>query len=318
MNMHIISKPYADYVGILPALLILVIVSIFSITRIHAQGLPRFAGNPLKANAREFGQAEGNLCYFNDQKLESFITQKTGSNSIEYIEMNKNADGSKLYLTFRNPSADHDSVAILSPDGKIEFKESPGWKPVFDDQGRPIFWLDKNDHWLLHFNNSTGPTLRIAYPSDFVLADGCHAYVYSDGGANTSASFKLFTNQDGVNQELDIPKDIFVQSVFQTQTGIWVFGQNPDQRLVGLSIASRKSGLEIINKIIIPWAEAAVDLDPASGMFLVRTRSDLFPRWYLYNVANGKSESLGFASGDGIFLRDDMAYAVKNIFNLGK
>jgi len=149
------------------------------------------------------------------------------------------------------------------------------------------------------------------------LANGCHGYVYRDRNVDASSPFKLFTNRDGINLELDLPKDFWAYTLFETKIGFWIFGPMPD-KFGGLFVESSTHGLKITDKITISWAGDVLDMDPSLGMLLVKDDSDMFSRWYLYNIADGKSESLGFASKGGIFLREDMAYAVKHIFNLVK
>jgi len=260
-------------------------------------------GLTLQTSSGQNPQEQSTLCDFTRKKLEAFLGRETDCQTVHVREVQRSGDASKLHIIFGCSPGANDSVAIFGADGQVRVKELPGRRTVLDSQDMPACWVGNQ---LFHVSGL--PDRTIDLHTRFAVAPGGRFFCFRRAQGQT----KLLQTGAEENGELDLPANFYATSLFEGPAGITVFG-SVSNRVVGLAIVRDQSGFRIADQFDLSWAGGVLDMDPVAGTLLVEGKSDMFPKWYLYDLADQKRKSLGFGKEFAVFLRPATASAVKKL-----
>jgi len=255
----------------------------------------------VQAAAAQNPQEQSELCIFTRTKLESFLSRETGCQTVHVRDVQRSGDASKLHVIFGCSAGTNDSVAIVGSDGRVQVKELPGRRTVLDDYDEPVCWVGNH---LFHVVGQSDR--KIDLHTRFVVAPGGRFLCFRRAPGQT----KLIQTSATSLGELELPANFYATSLFEGPAGLSLFG-SVSNRVVGLVIASDKTGLRIAEQIDLSWAGAVRDMDPVSGTLLVEEKSDMFPKWFLYKVPDKSRKALGAGKEFAVFLRPTTASAVR-------
>lgn len=260
----------------------------------------------MHAAISQHPQNQSELCPFTRKELESFLIRETGCQTVHLRDVQRSGDASQLHFIFGRSTGANDSVAMVGPNGRVQVKDLPGRRTVLDDAGVPVCWVGDR---LFHVAGQ--PDRPIGLHTRFAVAPGGRFLSFRQAPGET----KLLQTGAATNGELDLPANFYATSLFESPEGVSVFG-SVSNRVVGLIIASDKQGLRITEQIDLSWAGGVLDMDPLSRTLLVESKSDLLPKWFLYNVSDRSTKPLGFGKEFAVFLRPETASVVQQLLKV--
>lgn len=135
-------------------------------------------------------------------------------------------------------------------------------------------------------------------------------------GAYTPRWVGVLRSTDPAKALFRLPNDFYAYNIFGGTNEVFLFGQ---KFVIGARGKSRRPGLEsdkawglvfsqdgasykLSRQLDLSRFSGVLDLDPASGTLLVRTKGDMFAKWGLFVPGSGKYTPLGSAGAYGFFL----------------
>jgi len=231
-------------------------------------------------------------------------------------DVKRNSDGTKLFVTYHGTGTNGDQVAVISPTD-LRVISSAGITPnLADDETVASFDRD--------YSVIIGGT-EISYSNlsaEIGFSPGASFYyVFRKGGISNHG---ISTNCGTTIYRTGKPE----QPLIKLDTKFWPIGMFALNNLVDVDgylypqagrvhdafgcawtllrfKLSTTGGLEKYAEF--PVKGTIVDVDQRDQLFLGRTHSDLFPRWFLYNMATGRRESMGWVRGYAFFLDPSLA-----------
>jgi hypothetical protein len=255
------------------------------------------------------------LVIFEKQKLFDILRPlKLDDGAIRDVK--RNSDGTKLFVTYYGTGTNGDRVAIVSPTG-LRLISSAGITPnMADDETVASFDRD--------YSVIIGGT-EISYSNvsaEIGFSPGAAFYYVlrkggiSNHGISTNCGTAIYRTAKPQQPLTNLVTNFWPTGVFALNNLVDVDGYfYPHEGRVHDASArawtllrfrlSTTGGLEKYAEI--PVQGTIVDVDQRDQFFLGRTHSDLYPRWFLYNMATGRKERLGSVRGYAFFLDPSLA-----------
>jgi hypothetical protein len=153
-------------------------------------------------------------------------------------------------------------------------------------------------------------------------------------GATNTGSYAprwkgVFRTSSPTNPLFRLPNDFYATAIF-TQSSMLVvsgsktvFGTGPkavqpelgDSEAWALVFSEDGSSYRLVGQLNLSRFNCVLDLDPTTGMLLVRGKGDLFARWGLFDAKTGTYKSLGEAGANGLFLDPGFSKYLKSRWN---
>lgn len=251
------------------------------------------------------------LVIFKRQKLLDILRPlKLDDGAIRNVK--RNSDGTKLFVTYYGTGTNGDYVAVVSPTG-LRLISSLGITPnVADDETVASFDRDYSiiigDTEISYANLSA--QIGFSPGSDFyyVLRRGPGGFLnYGTSIYRTGQSQKPLLNLDTNFWPIGIYATgnlIDVEGYLYPHAG----GIHDRSGRAWTLLRLKFSKVHVLEKYAeIPVKGTIVDVDQRDQLFLGQTFSDMFPRWFLYNMTTGKKKWLGRVHENAFFLDPSLA-----------
>lgn len=274
-----------------------------------------------------------------DGKCFQRLTQNAGFESVPYVC--RNEAGTKLFLMGRTADG-NTLVEIVSREGVRFRKLNCGRPVLGDDDqlvccvtNHRALRFANGDEVQYRFTNE--PTVRFEYspggaylffdrtnnpetmPSGWESAPQLVPFLTS-GATNMGAYIPHWVGvvrcADPANALFRLPNDFHASNIFARTNEVfifglkWVFGgegrrgptESENLEAWGLVFSPNGTGYKLSGQLDLSRFDGVLDLDPATGTLLVRTKGDMFAKWGLFVPGTGKYTSLGLAGAYGFFL----------------
>jgi len=250
------------------------------------------------------------LVIFKEQNLLNILRPlKLGDGTIKGVK--RNSDGKKLFVTYAGAGGNGDQVAVISPEG-LRVISSTGITPnIADDETVASFDTD--------CSVIIGST-KISYSNLSAQIGFCPGsafyYVLSRGKGVSNYGTSIYRTSHPQQPLIRLETNFWPTGMFALNNLVDVdgyfyphAGQSHDRSgrawtLLRFRLSTTNS-LEKYSEI--PIEGTIVDVDQRDQLLLGRTFSDLFPSWFLYNMATGKKERIGRVRGYAFFLDPSLA-----------
>jgi len=283
-----------------------------------------------------------------DGKLLERLARDAGFQSLPGVS--RNGSGTKLFLIGR-VAEHITLVKIISTNGVIYKRFATGRPVVDDNgnliswvTNHHALVFASGEAIPIAFNNGAPATFEFSpgggyfllelarnspgVPPDWIAAAQPTLCLTAGGTNITGYSPRwqgVFPTSGPVKPLFRLPNDFYPMKVFTRNNQIIVFGNKYTFRASaqpgtlqldgevawGLVFSEDGSGYRLTSQLDLSRFSGVLDVDPATGMLLVRTKGEMFARWGLFNPETGKYESLGPAEAYGFFLDPGFAKYVK-------
>ncbi len=284
-----------------------------------------------------------------DGKCFKRLTQDAGFQSVPFVC--RNEAGTKLFLIGRTPDG-RSLVETVSSDG-VRFKRFECGRPVVGDDDQLVCCV--TNHRALRFADgeeipyrfTNDPPVRFEYsPSGtYVLFDRSDNPATMPSGWKSAPQLVAFLTPSATNMGdyiphwvgvlrsteptkalFRLPNDFYAYNIFARADQIAIFGYKrvfgtdgkPGRdKAWGLVFSQDGPGYRLSGQLDLSRFNSVLDLDPATGTLLVRTKGELFAKWGLFVPDPGKYTSLGSAGAYGFFLDPRFCKYLKGVAKKG-
>jgi hypothetical protein len=274
-----------------------------------------------------------------DGKCFKRLTQDAGFQSVPLVC--RNETGTKLFLIGRTPDG-KSLVEIVSSDGVRFKRFECGRPVLRDDDqmvccvtNHRALRFANGEEIPYRFTND--PPVRFEYsPSGtYVLFDRSDKPATMPLGWKSAPQLVAFLTPSATNMGdytphwvgvlcsteptkalFRLPNDFYAYNIFARADQIAIFGYKfvfgadgkpgrpglEKDKAWGLVFSQDGPGYKLSGQLDLSRFNSVLDLDPATGTLLVRTKGEMFAKWGLFVPDSGKYTSLGSAGAYGFFL----------------
>jgi hypothetical protein len=290
-------------------ILLLVALSVLS-------GCAIFYRDPPNASVRKsLGRSE----------MENFVERKTQIHNIQIERFQRDTHGQKLFISFSFRQGDEKKyqTAIVTSNGLSVVDCAPS--VLYDDSGEPKSRLigcearyEADGGLFYHYNNAYYECKNGAR----IPWDDIRSILNLTGSEGVlikveSGAWKVFGLENQRESVLDPPPHFnqpCCASICNGQLVILARSDLPHGKygVDCLMYRETATGYKLQQEIPIPWANSAYDFDADTGRALLVGKSQMFARYYQFNIRTERRVVLGFAPSDNVlFLSPDIVRALK-------
>jgi hypothetical protein len=236
-------------------------------------------------------------------------------------DVQRNSNGTKLFVTCGGTGTNGDQVVIISPTG-LRVVPTKGITPTLADDER-VACFDRDDaaiigNTVISYANfhtelgfSPGAAFYYVFNKDIILPGEV-------GNGRVSKNFGTSIYRTGQPHQplVKLDTNFWPRAIYATDDLVDVTGYRypPVGRFRDSSnrawtlLRLRLSNTNALKQYAeIPVDGTVDDVDQRDQIFLGTTHNDFFPRWFLYDMKSGKRKGIGRCRGYAFFLDPSLA-----------
>jgi hypothetical protein len=229
------------------------------------------------------------------------LVRDRGFHSDDVVRIWRDQAGQRLFLQIRTTN-DDTVIRTFSGRGSEIGTVRRGY-PVLAESDRVV--CTHVDRTLVF---ASGPVIALSPVSRFGFSpDGTFFYFVHEFATGAT----LFRSASPLEPLLELPRDLYPQSIFTRTNEIYVFGQRfknsqPPGTAMGLVYSVTGSAIEFKREIDLSRFGGVEDMDARTDSLLVLGKRDKFNTWGVLSMGTGEFKPLGPVRGRGFFLSREL------------